>query len=509
MAQIYEIKAIQWCCLTGEQLEAYSVAAIDEPCSRDQTGLEKRNNTPSDSRLGEQTNRVLCSTCGKYNTDCPGHMGHIKLPFIIYNKQYVNYVLKILQCVCSFCSRLRIPAEHIKIQGFLRLKGDHRLKSLSNKCNKSVKVCPWDDCGEPLIFYSLATKKNGEKKRDTVVINYNVSHKKETKHEEFSATEAYNVLSRISFEDLQILGFNEDLLTNSEYINPQYFINEDYVHVHQFKPEALFYTHFPVITPLARTYVQDDDGTKDDDLTAGYNNLIENVNLYKIFTNENQTKKSTVSTRRGHVKSRADVEKDIMESVWKLCDNREEKNKMQNGNKVYRSIRCRIVGKEGRIQQNVAGKRTNFSARSVIIGGGYDLRMDELGVPREIAETTTKGPFFVGEWNIEEMQDLLKQGKITYVDRKERKNGVILSVVKRLHRLPDKGIHFILKIGDVIRRHLIDGDIVLINRQPTLNVENKVAFRAKIIEGEAIQLGLCWTTGFNADYDGSRSILYV
>ena len=60
-----------------------------------------------------------------------------------------------------------------------------------------------------------------------------------------------------------------------------------------------------------------------------------------------------------------------------------------------------------------------------------------------------------------------------------------------------------LKFGDIVGRHLQDGDIVFFNRQPTLRIESMVAFRAKIVDGMAFMLGLAWTRGFNADFDGA------
>jgi DNA-directed RNA polymerase subunit A' len=490
-----EIKTVQWSCLTGEQIKSLSVAHIFKPSSKDQIdNIDNRIGTVNDPRMGEQRDRLECSTCGQFNVKCSGHMGHIELPFPIYNLQYTDIVLKVLQTVCTHCCKPRIKAQHIEIQGFTKQQANKRLKELADKCNKSVKICPY--CNESLLYFYLPVKKKGE----TGIIYYTVEHKKGAKREEYSAKETYNILSRISFEDLKIMGFNSTLLTHTEYTNSNYFLNEDMQHVHQFSANAMIYTVLPVLSPLARPFIEDDNGIKDDDLTVKYNDLLKSIELYNSFNLDG--KKSAVATRRGHVKTKADVEKDIMNHVWTLVDNRDgEKLAMASiNNKVSRSVIDRLIGKDGRIQQNVGGKRTNFSARSVIIGGGIRLKHDELGVPQDIAEIETH-PIFVGDWNLNECQDLVRQGKVNYVLRTNRNNntGLIETNTIPFAKFPDKGRSFILRCGDEIGRHLQNGDVVLFNRQPTLRLESMLAFRAKIVEGLCFMLPLAFTKGFNAD----------
>src|SRR5207253_6636663 len=142
------------------------------------------------------------------------------------------------------------------------------------------------------------------------------------------------------------IGFNQDLLQNSEYTDPSYLLDETWTHAHQLKPEAMIYTVLPVMPLLARTYVEDDDGIKNDDITVKYDDILKLINLYNTFNSDN-TKKTTVSTRRGHVKTKANVERDIMNNVWALVDNKDDKSKMTTGvnaiTKAHRSIKVRII----------------------------------------------------------------------------------------------------------------------------------------------------------------------
>lgn len=495
MAQKLErgtIDHVQWSCLTADQWRALSVANITRPAPKDGSGPDDRAGTPYDPRLGEQRNRMMCGTCNKTNIHCPGHFGTIELPFPIYNRIYKTPVVKILQTVCSHCSRPRLLPEFMKMKNFMKFDGWQRLKMIV-AASKPAKQCPWEDCGEAMVTFDAANPKKSE----VGVVYYSIELDGVVKREEYPAGAAHNVLSRISDEHLLVLGFNSDLLDNKKYRDPQYFTSEDVSHVHQFRPESMIFTVLPVLPALARPWVvseQDDGERKDDDLTDKYNSLLKHIIAYASFDSDGTKLGAKRGGRRGKVKTKDDVGKDIAECVWTLIKNEtSDKTKASSAGRVHRSIVCRLVGKDGRVQGNVSGKRVDFTARTVIIGGGIRLRDDELGVPEYIAQILTK-PEFVGPWNIEYCQGLVAAGKVNCVLRKGKKT--------KLTELPDKGVHFPLYVGDICERQLQNGDVVLFNRQPTLRIEGMMAFRVKIVDGLAFMLGLAYTPSFNADFDG-------
>src|SRR5690606_4677497 len=69
--------------------------------------------------------------------------------------------------------------------------------------------------------------------------------------------------------------------------------------------------------------------------------------------------------------------------------------------------------KEGRIRHNLMGKRVDHSARTVI-GAGPTLKMDEVAIPYEVAQTHTK-PEVVNTYNIKYLTELVNNGKANYV----------------------------------------------------------------------------------------------
>ena len=61
---------------------------------------------------------------------------------------------------------------------------------------------------------------------------------------------------------------------------------------------------------------------------------------------------------------------------------------MQKSGKPLKALKARLKGKEGRIRGNLMGKRVDFSARTVITPDP-NLRIDQVGVPRSIAQNLT------------------------------------------------------------------------------------------------------------------------
>src|SRR5882762_11018637 len=81
---------------------------------------------------------------------------------------------------------------------------------------------------------------------------------------------------------------------------------------------------------------------------------------------------------------------------------------LQKSGRPVKAIRARLKGKEGRLRQNLMGKRVDFSARTVITGDP-NLSLDEVGVPRSIARTLTY-PEGVTPYNIDKLQALVSNG---------------------------------------------------------------------------------------------------
>ena len=66
-----------------------------------------------------------------------------------------------------------------------------------------------------------------------------------------------------------------------------------------------------------------------------------------------------------------------------------------------------------------------------------------------------------------------------------------------------------LKIGDIVDRHIKDGDIVLFNRQPSLHKLSILSHRVKVRPYRTFRLNECVCEPYNADFDGDEMNLHV
>ena len=176
----------------------------------------------------------------------------------------------------------------------------------------------------------------------------------------------------------------------------------------------------------------------------------------------------------------------------------------QRSGRPLKSIKERLNGKMGRVRGNLMGKRVDFSARSVITPDP-NLSIRELGVPMKIAMNLTK-PVKVNKRNKSFLEKLVQNGTEVYPGAKilEKKNGDNISL-----RYVDKN-SIKLNIGDTVHRHMMDGDYILFNRQPTLHRMSMMSHVVRIMPiGDTFRMNVGDTKPYNADFDGDEMNLHM
>lgn len=61
-----------------------------------------------DPRQGCADRYSRCQTCAGNMTECPGHFGHIELAKPVFHVALIPKIIKVLRCVCFYCSKLLI-----------------------------------------------------------------------------------------------------------------------------------------------------------------------------------------------------------------------------------------------------------------------------------------------------------------------------------------------------------------------------------------------------------------
>ncbi|MPC41023.1 DNA-directed RNA polymerase II subunit RPB1 [Portunus trituberculatus] len=171
----------------------------------------------------------------------------------------------------------------------------------------------------------------------------------------------------------------------------------------------------------------------------------------------------------------------------------------------------RISGKQGVVRQHLLGKRINQCARAVFTGDN-SLPLGVVGVPRTIAAKLFQY-VHVHQTNLRECEEMLHRFPeypcAVSVIREECRYDVN-TLRDKMAKLGDLGwCSFRLQAGDVVQRHLIDGDQVVVNRQPTLAKTNMETHAVRVMDSRTISLNISITDNYAADCDGDEMNLFV
>jgi DNA-directed RNA polymerase beta' subunit len=233
--------------------------------------------------------------------------------------------------------------------------------------------------------------------------------------------------------------------------------------------------------------VQDNNQRSEDDLTHKLFDIIKNDKTLQQKIENNASK--TVIDEMTNV---------VQYHVATLVDNEIPgvAPSAQRSGRPLKSIQQRLGGKEGRIRYNIQGKRVEFSARSVITPDP-NLSVAEIGVPLEIAMNLTS-PERVTPYNLDKLYKLIQNGPDKWPGAKTivRADGRMIS----LKHVNTKEI--VLYNGDIVNRHLLDNDILLFNRQPTLHKMSMMGHRVKVLPYKTFRMNVLVTRPYNADFDG-------
>ena len=476
------INGVQFGVYSPEMILKKSVVKIDVEALYDSNG-DPRINGLFDPRMGYIEPRLKCKTCEQTYVNCPGHFGHIELPKPLFNLQFEDYIIKILRCVCIKCSRLLINKEHQQFKNIVaNTKGNYkdRFEKIYKHCMK-VKTCGavdkkgdnrFDNGGCGAIQPS---KYNSKLRRDFTISaewRYETGENPINLTQELNAEIVLAIFKRITEDDALVMGFNKKWCM----------------------PSWLIITVLPVVPPSVRPSVRQYNSQRsEDDLTNKYYDIIK----YSQMLRNKMAQGVNVSPEV--IKQYTDT---LQHSVITLFNNeiKDIPQSMTRGGRVMKTLRQRLSGKEGRIRNNLMGKRVDFSARSVI-SPDANLTIEELGVPYNIAMNLTF-PEVVNKYNINKMYQLVRNGNRVYPGAKSIKK---MNSGKEQAILDDMDTSkIVLDYGDTVNRHLVNGDIILFNRQPSLHKMSMMAHRIRVMTGNTFRLNVDVCKPYNADFDGDE-----
>jgi len=428
-----------------------------------------------DPRLGVVEPGLRCKTCGlRVGKDkCPGHFGHIDLAMPVIHVGLVKSIRDCLRSTCRECGRLLLTdkqrEEHLQELKKYESEGrdtTYQLKQIVKECVKSEK-CP--HCGREVGKIELdkptSIRENGKK---------------------LTPSEVREWLEKIRDEDLPLLDIDKKSA----------------------RPEWMVLTVLPVPPVTVRPSVTLESGERsEDDLT---HKLVDVIRINQRLQ-ENRD---------------AGAPQLIVEDLWELLqyhittylDNQTSgiPPARHRSGRPLKTLAQRLKGKEGRFRSNLSGKRVNFSARTVI-SPDPNLSINEIGVPISIARELTV-PVKVTSYNIDWCKQLIKQKSASISDNpddyKPSVNYVIRETegMKQRIKITEKNSEEVaekLEMGTIIERQLMNGDLALFNRQPSLHRMSMMAHRVKVVPHKTFRFNLSVCPPYNADFDGDEMNLHL
>ena len=463
---------------------------IRSPVTMDENGLPKPGGL-LDPRMGTIQRDIVCATCQMDKVECPGHFGHINLARPVLHVSFIPTVLNVLRCVCMHCSRLllndserlavsQIPMGKRRFEVCVDLCARYtRCGGSDRNANLNTKISLMEQRSAGCHNFLPRYKRVGiniqyEFPQDAVekMVKANMLDTSRATRSIMSGQEIHDILSRISDEDIWLMGFN-----------PRYG-----------KPAWMVLTVLPVSPPVVRPSVSfGGAGMSSDDLTYKLADIIKFNNALRKLDQE--------GAAESLIRSHAEL---LQYHITTMFDNEQSSvpQSLQRTGKPIKSIRQRLVGKAGRIRQNLMGKRVNFSARTVITGDP-NLGIDQLGVPRSIARTLTY-PEVVTRYNIDYLRKLVSNGPNIHPGA-----TTVIDLDGRILNLAFARGDVVLEEGYIVERHINDGDVVLFNRQPSLHKMSFMAHKIRVMPHSSFRLNLSCTTPYNADFDGDEMNMHV
>jgi DNA-directed RNA polymerase III subunit RPC1 len=508
------IKGIEFGALSDKDIIAQSEVEVSK---RDLFDLEN-GRSPAvhgalDTRMGISSNSSECSVCRGNLATCHGHFGHLKLSLPVFHVGYFKATIQVLQSICKCCGAVLIDEEgkrafraQLRQPNIDNLRRMNIIKKIVAQCKKQRRCF---ECGGingvvkkaaagsgtaslKIVhdtFRWVGKKPTAEKVQwdkdieEAVYNNPDIEKFAKRAVDDLNPLKVLNLFKQIKPEDCELLGIDSG---------------------RGGRPEMYIWRYLPAPPVCIRPSVvmSDSPTSNEDDLTVklteivwtssliragiekgiSINNLMEQWDYLQLsvamYINSDAASPSILSGAGGASKT--------VKPIRGLCQ--------------------RLKGKQGRFRGNLSGKRVDFSGRTVI-SPDPNLAIDEVAVPDRVAKVLTY-PEKVTRYNKEKLQKLILTGPTihpgaNYLLKKNEDARRNLRYGDR-HKLAKN-----LQYGDIVERHIEDGDIVLFNRQPSLHRLSILAHYAKIRPWRTFRLNECVCTPYNADFDGDEMNLHV
>jgi DNA-directed RNA polymerase I subunit RPA1 len=544
-----EPDSVQFLMYSNEDVKKLSVVKITNTTSFDSLG----NAIPGglyDSAMGPVRDRnELCGTCNNGRLHCTGHFGHIELPLIVINPLFIRNVYTLFRISCLKCYKIQmddsmkqllilqlklIDAGHItaaltlgEIKNFNAEESSNQHKKMIKKYTKLLKNS--DPVTE--VFHNKNTDRLRTKILNGCFKNINTARRCvfcKSKLIKVTTSEGklmYNCINEGTGKGIKILMPDEiQVICSSIAEHDEEILTACLPILKNAKQKPVTNIFFMEVLPVLPPCVRPCNVLQGELIEHPQTNIYKDILTYtlsarvtlQVLSSEDpETTINNLDTkpRSSYEQIAGNSPPEKLHAVWQ--DLQKNINYVLNcEGQPTKSLGLKQIleKKTGVIRMHMMGKRVNFAARSVITPDP-NVDIDEIGIPDAFAKKLTY-PVPVTEWNVDELRKMVINGPNVHpgAEKLEIGNGRIIrippdsiqkrkSLAKRL-LTPDEYKSSKLKI---VHRHLVNGDVMILNRQPSLHKPSMMAHRARILKGEkTLRLHYANCKSYNADFDGDE-----
>ncbi|KAF5723694.1 DNA-directed RNA polymerase III subunit RPC1 [Fusarium mundagurra] len=389
----------------------------------------------------------------------------------------------------QFLKELRRPLDN--------LRRTQVCKKINQQCRK-VKICPY--CAsvngqirkvgvlkllhDKFVSYNKSTSSKKVPPESKVIFDSSFNSARQEnpkldKHlhkamEDLNPLRVLNLFKTISPSDCELLGLDPT----------------------QGRPEMFIWQFLPAAPVCVRPSVAQDNASNEDDITTKLADIVWVSGMIRS------------ALQKGSPIQTIMEQWEYLQTQIAMYVNSDVPGLQQPGfGKSIRGFCQRLKGKQGRFRGNLSGKRVDFSGRTVI-SPDPNLGVDEVAIPQLVATNLTY-PERVQRYNIEKLRQCVRNGPSIWPGAqqviKKEDGGYKMSLKFGNRDMVAKS----LTIGDVVERHIEDGDIVLFNRQPSLHKLSIMSHLVKVRPWKTFRLNECVCNPYNADFDGDEMNLHV
>ncbi|KAM0862543.1 hypothetical protein ACQ4PT_045198 [Festuca glaucescens] len=466
------LKAIQFDFMTSADMEKSSSATVI------------KGSDVTSAKLGLPTKATQCETCGSHSArDCDGHSGVIKLEATVFSPYFIKEVVQLLNQICPGCYAPRKNRDSKKSDGGTS-------QSTCKYCSKDgAKIYP------SVIFKVLksprVTLSRKKIKRDPTVIDtisitaevaYRVTNKLTNEGPHQALPQDYWGFLPHDHDQLPQPNVTKILLSPHQVFHMLKQLDPELINNKFASSRDLLFLSSLRVTPnchrVAEMPYRFSDGSRlaYDDLTKAYKRTVDVGRKVDDF--HQYPKIGFLSL----------VTSQVMECL---------KSSKLHSKKTDKESSTGMYGMKW-MKDAILSKRSDNAFRTTMVGDPK-IRLHEIGISMDLASNLVVSEH-VNSYNIESLNLKcslhLRAKKILFTRRNEE-----LIHVKKTNQL---------QIGDIVYRPLQDGDIILINRPPSVHQHSLIALSAKLLPVQSVvSINPLCCAPFMGDFDGDCLHGYV